>query len=317
MLLEGSPTISTEMNTTVMEPADRYTASAFGLTIDSAIELPELKRPPMDTDEESDVVIRRGTVEEIRPSSSSYITTDGTIHLHFATISIAIHDGRTIVVDHADDVAPEVIRHVILGPAINHLLHQRGLLVLHASTVAFDGSTVTFLGQSGQGKSTMALACLQAGHRVVSDDVAAIEFVDGTPMVHTGYPAIKLDEVVVERFDLPVGDPINPSYRIDRHFYRLPHEQPSDRLPLERVFLLTDDDKEAVEPLDVGERVVTLARNTYTTGLFGDPVERRRNFSQCGQLAEVVAVDRLHRRRRYDVLPVVVDLVQARCATQC
>lgn len=305
------------MTTTVMEPADRHTASAFGLTIDSAIELPELARPPGDSGRNPDVVIRRGLVEDPGSSSGSYITADGDIHLDFETVSIAIKDGRTIVVDSADGAPAEVIRHVILGPAINHLLHQRGMFVLHGSTVAFDGAVVTFLGPSGQGKSTMALACLQAGHRVVSDDVAAIEFVEGSPVVQPGYPAIKLDEAVVERFDLPVGDPIHPSPQCDRHFYQLPHDQPPDRLPLERVFILTDATQETIEPLDAGERVLTLARNTYTAGLFDDPDERRRNFSRCGRLADTVPVDQLHRRRRHDLLPAVVELVSDRCAKRC
>lgn len=45
-----------------------------------------------------------------------------------------------------------------------------GRLFLHASAVALDGAGCLILGASGRGKSTLALALMAAGARLVSDD---------------------------------------------------------------------------------------------------------------------------------------------------
>ena len=72
-------------------------------------------------------------------------------------------------------------------------MHQRGLLVLHASVVSFDGVAVGFLGERGWGKSTTAAALNARGHALVADDILAIQTgSDGVPMAQPGPPHFKL-----------------------------------------------------------------------------------------------------------------------------
>lgn len=287
--------------------------SAFGLTVRSAIELPELPRRDDPADEGTDVRIAVGEVD--RPGFEA--TDNGTVehagpteyYLTYELVDIAVRGGREIVVDPKGNVPHEILRHVVLGPAFNYLLHQRGHFVLHASVVEVDGAAVAFLGDSGQGKTTTAMAFLPAGYRVLSDDVATIASGEGAHSVRGGYPAIKLDPSVVDRFDLPVGEPRRITDARERHFYPLPYEQPSDPVPLDRVYVLQDADRLAIAEMRPEMRIMKLIENTYTTGLLRDDGTAVSNFDRCAALASSVAVKRLRRPRNLDGLPRLVDRV--------
>lgn len=293
--------------------APALTAEAFGLTISSEFELPELQGLGRASARETDVIIRRASLatDGSEAPIDSPRRPDGTYRFDFATASVTISDGSVIEVDPAPDAPPEVLRHLILGPAVHHVLHQRGRLVLHASTIDVDGSAIAFLGDSGAGKTTTAAAFLLEGHRVLSDDVAAIEFIDGRPMVRGGYPAIKLHESFVERFDPPVDPPIRTGPHCERHFHGLRDEQPTEPVPLARIYALADGNEESIDELAPGERVSTLTMNSYATGLLRDSTEARRNFQQCARVERRIPVRRLTRRKRFELLPTVVDLVEA------
>lgn len=53
-------------------------------------------------------------------------------------------------------------------------LEQRGLRCLHAAAVAHNGRALAFLADSGQGKSSLAGACLAAGAALLSDDILPV-----------------------------------------------------------------------------------------------------------------------------------------------
>lgn len=55
------------------------------------------------------------------------------------------------------------------------LLRERGRYMLHASAVARDGKGLLLAGESGSGKSSSALALIQAGWDWLADDVALLE----------------------------------------------------------------------------------------------------------------------------------------------
>ncbi|MFO7926259.1 MAG: hypothetical protein ACQET5_07105 [Halobacteriota archaeon] len=287
--------------------------SAFGLTVRSDLDLPELPRQDGSAGERADVAITVGEID--RPELTE--CDDGTVeyagpdeyYLTYEVVDVAVRDGREIVVAPKGDVPNEILRHVVLGPAFNHLLHQRGHFVLHASVVDVDGSAVAFLGESGQGKTTTAMAFLLEGYRVLSDDVATIAFGDDGPAVRSGYPAIKLDPAVVDRFDVPVGEPREISDARERHFYPLPYEQPSEPVRLERSYVLEDAERFEIADFRPEMRMMKLIENTYTAGLLSDDATAVSNFGQCAELAAAIDVKHLRRPRDLEELPRLVERV--------
>jgi hypothetical protein len=179
--------------------SEAFDYEIFGLRVRSEVALPELTSPA--TVGAPDVVIRLGMVPE--PELVGGLQFDGEALV--LTIPGAgryrIEAGREIVVD-PDSSAPERnARLYLLGSAFGALLHQRGLLPLHASAIAIDGSAVAFMGESGSGKSTLAAWFQHKGCRVLADDVCVVKFdQEGRPAVVPGPPRLRLWEETLEAF---------------------------------------------------------------------------------------------------------------------
>lgn len=164
--------------------------SLFGLHIRSDLRLPELHADTFDL--EPQVNLRLGPVAAADRSGlvpiegGALLTVDGIARY-------AITNGSMITVDRDADVADANVRLYLLGSAMGIVLHQRGLLPLHANAVEIDGRAYAFTGASGAGKSTLAAWFYDHGYRVIADDVCAISFdPDQVPMVAPGLPRLRL-----------------------------------------------------------------------------------------------------------------------------
>jgi hypothetical protein len=68
---------------------------------------------------------------------------------------------------------------LLVDVGVNHLLARQGLPVLHSCGFEFDGVGVLGLGESFSGKTTVSVAAMRAGGRVVSDDAVLVVPGDG------------------------------------------------------------------------------------------------------------------------------------------
>jgi hypothetical protein len=98
--------------------------------------------------------------------------------------------GRVIVDCEANDA--ELREHRIVSSAVCTLLSMRGDLVLHASAIEADGCAVLFCGPTQRGKSTLARALGEAGHRLLGEDGIAIELGDGEPVAFPGARGVRV-----------------------------------------------------------------------------------------------------------------------------
>ena len=165
--------------------------SAFGLTIRSDLALSGLRAG----DGEPDVVVRRGAVpapEGFPPSGIAHepeARADRLAWLDRARLRIT---EREVTVDSADEA---FARQCVVGPGLGVLLHRRGVLVLHGAAIDVDGRAVVLLGEKGAGKSTTAASLLARGHRLLADDLVAIDtgsLESGAPVVLPGPTQMKL-----------------------------------------------------------------------------------------------------------------------------
>ncbi len=157
----------------------------FGLTVASDFAIswaPEARRPGA-----GDVVIRRAPPEGLSDGGFQFEVPD--------VARYRIEGGREILVEAKPGVSEEAIRLYLLGSALGVLLHQRGLLVLHANAIVIDGAAVLFMGPSGAGKSTFAAWCAARGYPVLTDDICAVEVgPDGGAIVLPGLTRLRLAE---------------------------------------------------------------------------------------------------------------------------
>lgn len=99
-------------------------------------------------------------------------------------VRFLIADGREIFFALEASGRDEDVVPFLLSTALGILLHQRQLLVLHASAVLLEGQAIAICGPSGAGKSTLAAALCKAGCSFFSDDISVIHpAAEGPPRV--------------------------------------------------------------------------------------------------------------------------------------
>src|SRR5262245_6298724 len=87
---------------------------------------------------------------------------------------------------------PGWLPHLLLDHVCPRFVGLAGKLVLHACAAAPGGDGVGIVGASGAGKSTMAVALLRRGLRVLSDDALVLEFDGEEPKVLSTHRALRL-----------------------------------------------------------------------------------------------------------------------------
>jgi hypothetical protein len=83
-------------------------------------------------------------------------------------------DGSRITWYYHAAALPELVRNIVLGPALALALELAGFLCLHGSAVVVGNQGVVFVGPKHHGKSTIASALTLAGARLVGDDLVAV-----------------------------------------------------------------------------------------------------------------------------------------------
>lgn len=186
----------------------------------------------------------------------------------------------------SDDVNVQML---VLGHPMAPLLSERGAVCIHAAAVATEGGAIAFVAPSGGGKSTLAAACVERGHELVSDDLLPLYPEDGAVSAGWAAPLLRLW----------LGDGRGRRCRLPRKGAVLGHPgkvvvscEPRDhgrrrgRIPLVGMFLLGESEDERWrfgEPLTARERFVALRQH-----LMGpEPATDRQQSAAFHRLAEV------------------------------
>jgi hypothetical protein len=270
-------------------------ASAYGLSISSVVPLPDFTSVDAEI---PDVVVRHGRLDhpewEDETGELQYAVRPGGIILYWPRVgTIDVRHGQEIVVDLFPNADPRHVALFLSGPGLNALLHQRGLVVLHASGVEVDGGCVGFLGGSGWGKSTIASAMLKRGHRLVADDGIALSEVGfDPPMVLPSFPAMKLWPGSLsegERGDLPRVLP-----EAEKRLLKIDEGFVPTTIPLRALYLLGVADQVHIEPIGSRDAVIELVRHSSRIQMLHS-IDPARHFARCSQLAAKIVVKRLLR----------------------
>jgi hypothetical protein len=84
-------------------------------------------------------------------------------------------DGREIRWRPGPDPDPEKVRADVLGPVLAAAQHAAGRFCLHGSAVTLGKTALALLGPKHHGKSTLALALVERGARLLTDDSLPVE----------------------------------------------------------------------------------------------------------------------------------------------
>jgi len=283
---------------------------AYGLGIRSELPLPQLGT----TEERPDVFVRLGKgnrqTKATDSSKCALWQVGAEINLAWTTVGrFRIRAGREIIIEPHAGVEQDILRTLLLGPALAALLHQRGALILHGSAVALGGSAIGFLGQSGAGKSTTAATLHARGHPVVADDAIAIRFVAGAPLVSPAYPQINLWPDSAASLAQDVSEFPRLYSRVEKRAISVSAGVSRDPLPLHVLYILGSGPQFAIERLRPQEALVELLRYSYGARLVHGNAMRL-HFEQCTNLVRTTSIRHLTVRRALSELHLLAQLVE-------
>ena len=292
---------------------------AFGLRIRSEVELPELTEDSFDT---PDVTFRlKPTASDFPPEHAPWEYRFGSkrIEMVWPPVARVTIDGmHEVEIEPAPSVEPQLLAFPLLGPVMSLLLFMRGMLVLHGSGVAIDGQAFIFLGDKLAGKSTTAATLVAAGHRLLSDDVVAIEFADGRGWVRPAFPQIKLSDAASSSIRLQDAEP-RPLVRagFPKRQHRLRSAFDHEKVPVHSLFVLSRADETELRRLPRVDALKAMMRYSHLTkhgeALFS--AERKaRYLGQCAALAQSSSCYELVVPRRLDDLPEITTVLERHAA---
>lgn len=259
--------------------------AAFGLRLDSALALPEL--PPADPAAPRIELHRSGRLTPVPGMTRVGLATyAGAAELELwragARWRLTTSDAGSWDIDpdrsrldwnDAAGAREAVARYDLLGRVLPLVLHARGALCVHGSSVAVGGRGAAFVGSRGRGKSTLALALVEHGALLAGDDVAPLwPGSENEPAVlGPGAPCARVwpDAAAVLRVAAgAVGSPADPSTK--RLLPALPASQRlTSAVPLGGIYFISSVPAEsrsrAVERIPLGGARAALALVAHAT----------------------------------------------------
>ncbi|GAB3124745.1 serine kinase [Novispirillum itersonii] len=168
----------------------------YGYRLRSTLPLENL--PPLPPGDTAEVILEQGDVPPVLDPlrwKNRFFQVD-TLGRALVTLGgplrFLVTDGRTLRINDATPDARRDVEALLQGAVAGVVLHQRGVLALHASCVAEQGRAVAISGASGQGKSTLAAALAAQGLSLLSDDLIRIGFAATDALAFPGPSRVRL-----------------------------------------------------------------------------------------------------------------------------
>jgi hypothetical protein len=222
-----------------------------------------------------------------------------------------VEKGNKIVVDPTPGLELGILRSCILGPLLAAALRQRGLLVLHASSVAVQDQAIAFMGHRGAGKSTTATSFQQQGYPLLTDDVTAIDFEGSQAQVMPGFPSVRLlpDAANSLGYTFAKLDPIHSWSPKRNHSL---HQDPMlQAIPLRCLYILSADSASHsyLEPLDPQAAFAQLVCHSRVTNLLLHPDWLQIHLHQCTQIVNTIPIRLVRCQRSLSELSQLVQMI--------
>jgi hypothetical protein len=270
----------------------------FGLVIQSELVLPELNTSDQ-TEPDINILIGpipsklekvsfKGAIFESSPDE--FLFSNDIVNLH-------IKNGKTIFFQPNNNASDQEIRLYILGTGMGVILHQRGLLPIHGSSIAHNGYAYIFSGISTSGKSTLAAAFALKGYKVLADDISVVKKDNnGIFMVHPGIPHIKIWNDVQSVLNFPeVTERVRP--QLEKYFITHQIEFYNEPLPLAAICVLNikRDKGFKYSKITGVNKFNSLRNNTFRIRILDSSGQTEAHFQTVSQLANSIDLYNIYR----------------------
>lgn len=296
----------------------------FGLRIDTEIPLPELDpvRHPNGPDWTVRVARENPATVPLSSSGSDIVYGDVQVHAYSSStgLRLAFDDTGTFDIRLADRViawhpgpAPSeaAVRADLLGRVLAAAAHLSGQLALHASAVSIGGAVVAFVGPKHAGKSTLALALVRRGARLVTDDTLVVRLGErDLAWAAPGVQRVRLWDDAARALGIEPRPSAGTKPTIDR---LTPGELERSELPLAACYVLQSAASGEVQvaarrPMSPVQAAVAYVRFSKLGALAGGKAGQAL-LERAAQLTHAVAVLELVVRRDLEALDEVATTI--------
>jgi hypothetical protein len=184
---------------------------AYGLTIKSEMEFPELLSLP--ENEFHDIELVYGIVPKHKHEKLDDIKKN--IYISSDAYKLSLPDvatywaenGSSIIIQPSEHADMGKVRLFCLSNVFAAILNQNGIIPMHAAAMNVKDSLVLICGHSGAGKSTLLAALAVQGFTIFSDDVCVpVANSNDEVLMYASYPIMKFWIDTIERFPY-LGEP--------------------------------------------------------------------------------------------------------------
>lgn len=206
---------------------------------------------------------------------------------------------------------PEAVAAVLRGAILGALIHQRGELPLHATSLVHpDGEhAVALAGRSGAGKSTTAYELIRRGWTLLSDDLTRVTIADGAALAWPGRSNLRLTGDACAAFGM-AGEFLTPAPESPGKYVFEP-PLAGRQVALSHVVVLEPGEWTlTAEELPRAAAARALAEQTYRIHYVEALGRTRRHFELVAATLASVHVVRLHGRAS---VVQVAEAVAAAC----
>lgn len=273
------------------------TYTAFGLCINSDIELPPLLSSDNDSADIRIVigqVDKKGLAAPVKVKPYSQIAPNE-LWLHIPDIAwFYVSNGNTIVVEPEAGADMQSVKLYLLGSCMGAIIYQRNLLVIHGNAIRFGDECVIFAGNSGNGKSTLAAAFHQRGYEILADDLSVI---DGQLRVQPSYPQIKLWHDSAKKLEIDTEGLKRIRLQVDKYAYPIKEAFCNKPLPVKALYILnTHNQADFVFTEITGmKKFRPLKNHSYRAAYLDGLGLGAEHLKLCSQLANNIDITRITR----------------------
>lgn len=181
---------------------------------------------------------------------------------------------------------------------------MNGLLPIHASAVAYNGSVFAFTGPAGAGKSTVAAALGRCGLPMFCDDTLVMDLSDPDRIICLpGHKRLKLRPDAFELTGAVREEKVSQTY--DKNYASPSGGIVAEALPLAELIFLEDGADPALTRISGAERFVRMEDEHQTRYLFeaASGFDRAELFAHRARLSQQIEMTRFVRpfdRKRFD-----------------
>jgi hypothetical protein len=225
--------------------------------------------------------------------------------------------GHQITARKFEEANQESFQVYLLGQAVSFALVMCGFEPLHATTVVVNDEAVVFLGKSGFGKSSLAACFLEAGCRVLTDDLLILKKFANGFLAYPGPPRIKLFPKLARRFLGNASNGVAMNSGTKKLILPLDRTRSSAApVPLKAIYTLVPPRavfrKQPIrfETMSPRESFLELVKNTFNYRVVNSR-RLERQFNETARVVSAMSVKSLSYPRVLTQLPAVRDAILA------